>query len=98
MVLLMSCATTAIGLLPTWDSVGAVAAVSLVGLRLVQGFSSGGEISTSIPYLLESVPQRRWGLYGGWHTATVATGIASGIAVAGVLATLLTDEAMAQWG
>ncbi len=98
MVLLMSCATAAIGLLPTWDTAGVAAAVGLVVLRLVQGFSSGGEISTSIPYLLESVPHRRWGLYGGWHTATVATGIASGIAVAGLLAALLTDEAMAQWG
>ena len=43
-------------------------------LRLVQGFASGGEISTSIPFLLESAPAERWGFYGGWHTATVALG------------------------
>ena len=83
MVLLMSAATAAIGLLPTWHAVGVLASAGLVVLRLVQGFASGGEISTSIPFLLESAPTERWGFYGGWHTATVALGIACGIAVAG---------------
>ena len=98
MVLLMSGATAAIGLLPTWTAAGVVASAGLIVLRLVQGFASGGEISASIPFLLESAPTGRWGLYGGWHTATVALGIASGIAVAGVLAALLPTTAMEEWG
>src|SRR5689334_22172016 len=49
MVLLMAGATTAIGLLPPWSAAGRAAPLSLVVLRILQGFSSGGEISTSIP-------------------------------------------------
>ena len=98
MVLLMSAATAGIGLLPTWQAAGAVAPALLVGLRLVQGFASGGEISTSIPYLLELAPGRRWGFYGSLHTASVALGIASGIAVAALLSAGLTSAALESWG
>ena len=45
MLLLMAGATGAIGILPPWSAVGVVAPVSLVMLRLLQGFSSGGHSS-----------------------------------------------------
>ena len=70
----------------------------VLGARMVQGFSSGGEIATSIPFLVESAPHRRWGLYSGWHTATVATGLATGIAVAGWLSAALPANALHSWG
>ena len=98
MVLLMSGATAAIGLLPSWHAAGLLAPTCLVLLRLVQGFASGGGISSSIPYLLELAPARRWGLYGGWHTATVALGIACGIGAAGLLTAVLPHDALHSWG
>ena len=98
MVLLMTAATAAIGLLPTWSTAGAAAPAGLILFRLVQGFSSGGEISTSIPFLVESASRDRWGRYGGWHTATVALGIASGIAAAGLVSAVLTDDQLDAWG
>ena len=98
MVLLMSGATAAIGLLPSWTDAGLVAPAALVLLRLVQGFASGGEISSSITFLVESAPRGRWGRYGGWHTATVALGIASGIAVAGLASAVLSTADLEAWG
>jgi len=98
MVLLMSLATAGIGLLPPWSAVGVAAPVGLVLLRMAQGFASGGEISTSIAFLLESSPRHKWGTYGGWHTATIAMGIATGIAVAGVMSVVLPVEELRAWG
>ena len=98
MVMLMSFATAAIGLLPPWSAAGVAVPVALILLRMVQGFSSGGEIATSIPFLVESAPRRAWGLYAGWHTATVATGVATGIGVAGLLSAALPADSMHSWG
>ncbi|MFC6009287.1 MFS transporter [Angustibacter luteus] len=98
MVLLMTAATAAIGLLPPWSAIGLLAPVLLLLLRMVQGFSSGGGISSSIPFVAESAPRTRWGLYGGWHTSTVAGGIASGIAVAGIVSAVLSADDLQRWG
>ena len=57
-----------------------------------------GEIATSIPFLVESAPQRAWGVYAGWHTSTVATGVATGIGMAGPLSAALPADAMHSWG
>jgi MFS family permease len=69
MILLMAAATAAIGLLPPWSAIGVAAPACLVILRIVQGFSSGGEISTSIAFLVESArPVAGAGTPGGtWH-------------------------------
>jgi MFS transporter, MHS family, proline/betaine transporter len=98
MLLLMAGATGAIGLLPTWSAVGLVAPLSLVILRLLQGFSSGGQITTSITFLTEFAPDKRRGWYGGWHTATVAIGLALGSSAAAVASAALTAAQLADWG
>lgn len=98
MVLVMSAATALIGLLPAGPNSGPAVLVVLVLLRLVQGFASGGGISTSIPFLLEAVPHRRWGWFGGWHTASVAFGIGAGIAAATVVTTFLPSPQLQSWG
>jgi MFS transporter, MHS family, proline/betaine transporter len=98
MLLLMAGATGAIGLLPTWSAVGVVAPLSLVMMRLLQGFSSGGQITTSITFLTEFAPEKRRGWYGGWHTATVAIGLALGSSAALVATANLTAAQLAAWG
>jgi MFS transporter, MHS family, proline/betaine transporter len=98
MIVLMSLSTAAIGLLPTWSAAGVAVPVALVLLRFVQGFSSGGGLSSSLPLVVESSRPQRWGLYGGWHTASVFAGIALGTGVAGLLSAAVSDEAMSSWG
>ena len=98
MVLLMSGATAAIGLLPSWSTIGLGAPVVLVLLRLVQGFASGGQISPSITFLLESGPRTRWGRLAGWHTATIGLGVAAGLAAAWLVSAALSETALHDWG
>ena len=53
-LVLMSVPTVLIGLLPTYDRTGIMATASLLVLRLIQGFSAGGELPTTACYMFES--------------------------------------------
>lgn len=97
-VIVMSAATFGIGILPTWSSVGVVATVALVILRLAQGFSSGGEVTTSVTYLAEYAPPGARGRYGGWHLGTLSLGLALGIAAVALVGSLLGPDQLASWG
>ena len=98
MIVLMTVATAAIGLLPTWSAVGVLAPVSLLLLRLTQGFSAGGEIPSSVAFTIESAPDGRRGWYGGWHMASIAAGLAGGYGFAALLAFVLSEDALRTWG
>jgi MFS transporter, MHS family, proline/betaine transporter len=98
MLLLMAAATGAIGLLPTWAAIGVLAPILLVLLRFLQGFSSGGQLATSITFLTEFAPDRRRGWYGGWHTATVALGLAAGLSAAAITVSVLPPAELDAWG
>jgi MFS transporter, MHS family, proline/betaine transporter len=98
MIAIMSIATAAIGLLPTWSTVGVLAPVSLLVLRLAQGFSAGGEVPSSVAFLIESAPEGRRGWYGGWHLASIAFGLAGGYGIAAVLSATLSANALLSWG
>jgi MHS family proline/betaine transporter-like MFS transporter len=98
MIAMMSVATAAIGLLPTWSTVGVLAPVSLLVLRLAQGFSAGGEVPSSVAFLIESAPEGRRGWYGGWHLASIAFGLAGGYGIAAVLSATLSADALLSWG
>lgn len=58
-IVLMACATFAIGLVPSYQHIGITATILVVILRVLQGISIGGEIPGAITYLSESMPQQR---------------------------------------
>src|ERR1700727_3848944 len=64
---LMAGATGAVGLIPTYHSIGYLAAVLLVLCRLLQGFSTGGEWGGAAAFLIEDAPPSRRGISGHWH-------------------------------
>lgn len=97
-VLLMSAATAAIGLLPTHAAVGAAAPWLLTLVRVVQGLSAGGEFGGAVSVMTEFAPPGRRGLYGAWQSFTVALGLLAGAALAALLATVLSEEALHDWG
>ncbi|WP_433727693.1 MFS transporter [Actinoplanes sp. CA-051413] len=98
MIALMTVATAAIAVLPTWAMIGVLAPVLLLLLRLLQGFSAGGEVPSSVTFLLESAPPGRRGWYGGWHTASIAIGMATGYGIATLLTALCSGPALRDWG
>lgn len=97
-IALMTGATTLIGVLPTYATVGALAPWLLTFLRVLQGLSAGGEFGGAVSLLTEFAPPRRRGLYGAWQSFTVALGLLGGAGVAALLATVLDAGQLADWG
>src|SRR2546428_9152852 len=77
----MGLATAAIGLIPTFASIGVSAAFILFGLRMVQGLCLGGEYGGAITYVAEHVPDERRGYYTGWLQTSPTLGIVVSMAV-----------------
>ncbi|AGP52813.1 prop [Streptomyces rapamycinicus NRRL 5491] len=97
-LLLMTGATTLIGALPTYDTLGAAAPWLLTLLRILQGLSAGGEFGGAVSIMTEFAPPGRRGLYGAWQSFTVALGLLAGAGVAAVLATVMSEESLGDWG
>ncbi|WEB39453.1 MFS transporter [Streptomyces yunnanensis] len=97
-VLTMTAATTAIGLLPTYATVGAVAPWLLTALRIAQGLSAGGEFGGAVALMTESAPPGKRGVYGAWQSLTVAFGLLGGAAAATLVTSALTESQVAGWG
>ncbi|MFF8393193.1 MFS transporter [Streptomyces sp. NPDC016172] len=97
-IMLMTVATTLIGLLPTYAQAGALAPWLLTFLRVLQGLSAGGEFGGAVSVMTEFAPPGRRGLYGSWQSFTVALGLLAGAGAAALLATVLTEEQLGAWG
>ena len=97
-IAVMAVPTVLIGLLPTYEHWGVAATGGLILLRLIQGVSVGGELITSITFLVESAPQNRRGLYGSWAIFGGIAGILLGSAVVSLTEALVTTEQMATIG
>ena len=96
-ILLMATSTALMGCLPVYNSIGLAAPILLVLLRLVQGFSLGGEIPGAMTYLSESAPDQQ-GRMMGILFSSFLLGICLGTSVHGILALYLDSEAMMAWG
>ncbi|WP_210587847.1 MFS transporter [Streptomyces sp. GESEQ-35] len=97
-IVLMTCATTLIGVLPTYATVGALAPWLLTFLRVLQGLSAGGEFGGAVSVMTEFAPPGKRGLYGSWQSFTVALGLLGGAGAAALLATVLTEDQLGDWG
>lgn len=97
-ITLMAGSTFAIGLLPTYSSVGLLAPVLLVVCRILQGFSTGGEYSGAATFMAEYSPDSRRGFYGSFLESGTRAGSALGATVALVLQVALTDAQLLSWG
>lgn len=63
-IILMAIATTSIGLIPSYQSIGMWAGVLLVLCRSLQGIAVGGEYSSSVVYIIEQAPAKQRGFFG----------------------------------
>ena len=97
-LVLMGLSTMAVGLLPTYHSVGVWAPVLLVVLRLVQGFAVAGEISGASSMILEHAPFGRRGYFASFTLQGVQAGQILAAAVFLPLSYALSQEAFSSWG
>lgn len=95
---IMGGATTAVGLLPTYEQIGIAAPIILVLLRLLQGLALGGEYGGAATYVAEHAPDNKRGYYTSYIQTTATLGFFLALAV--VLATRVSvgDVAFKQWG
>jgi len=98
-IFLMAASTFAVGLLPTYASIGVLAPLLLVVVaRLAQGLSGGGEWGGAAAYLVEYALPGKRGLTGSWQQVSVGCGFLLGSLTAAVLTTWLSPEDMLSWG
>ena len=97
-LVLMGSATFIIGLLPDYQSIGVLAPVLLVTLRIVQGLALGGEYGGAATYIAEHAPDGRRGFFTSWIQTTATLGIVAALLVILICRGVLGDQAFAAWG
>jgi MFS family permease len=94
----MALGTGAIGLIPTFDTIGLAAAFILFGLRMIQGLCLGGQYGGAITYVAEHVSDERRGYYTGWLQTSPTLGIVLSLLVIIAVRTSLGEAAFNDWG
>lgn len=97
-ILLMALPTLAMGLLPTFASIGLAAPLLLLLLRVLQGAAIGGEVPGAWVFVAEHVPEKRIGFACGTLTAGLTFGILLGSLVATLITTTMSTQSIAETG
>lgn len=97
-IFIMSGATFVIALLPTYQSVGLLAAGLLLATRLVQGFAASGEYAGAASFLSEYAPDNKRGILTCLVPAGEAAGLLGASLMVALLHGLLTPDQMQAWG
>lgn len=97
-ILIMSGATFCIALIPGYNTIGILAPILLLLVRIVQGFSAAGEYAGASAFLVEYAPANKRGLYAAVVPASTAAGLLLGSLIAALLSSVLTAEELHDWG
>ena len=93
----MAVGTGAIGLVPTFDTIGISAAVILLALRMIQGLCLGGQYGGAITYVAEHVVDEHRGYYTGWLQTSPTLGIVLSLAVIIATRTYFGNDVFNDW-
>ena len=97
-LLIMGLATAAIGLLPSYNSIGLAAPILLVVLRLAQGLGVGGEWGGAVLMSVEHAPKGKRGLYGSFPQMGVPAGLFGATVVFAATQALTSEAQFTSWG
>ncbi|QXE36661.1 MFS transporter [Streptomyces sp. GMY02] len=97
-MILMAAGTCAIGLIPSYATIGFWAPVLLVFFRLVQGFSTGGEYGGASTFIAEYAPDKRRGYFGSFLEFGTLSGYIGAAGLVTALQTGLGAQAVEAWG
>src|SRR5271170_1016618 len=96
-LLLMGAATFVVGLLPGYDTLGNLAPLLLVTMRVLQGLALGGEYGGAATYIAEHSPDGRRGFYTSWIQTTATMGIVLALLVILACRLYFGDQAFGDW-
>ncbi|MCT8173969.1 MFS transporter [Variovorax sp. Varisp41] len=97
-ILIMGLATFAVGLLPTYSSIGSFAPAILIGLRMLQGLAIGGEYGGAAVYIAEHAPPGQRGGYTSWLQTAFIVGLCLALGVILGCRLAMSPEAFETWG
>lgn len=97
-LILMGGATFAVGLVPSYASVGVAAPLLLVLLRIIQGLAVGGEMGGAILMVTESLDPKRRAFWAAWPMTGAMLGNAAAAGVLSFLVYAMTPETFGTWG
>ncbi|MGW7055603.1 glycine betaine/L-proline transporter ProP [Streptomyces sp. NPDC054887] len=97
-MILMAVGTFAIGLIPSYATIGFWAPVLLILFRLVQGFSTGGEYGGASTFIAEYAPDKRRGFFGSFLEFGTLAGYTGAAGLVTALTAWLGSDAMEAWG
>src|SRR5438067_9423944 len=97
-LLLMGAATFIVGLLPGYGTIGALAPILLVTMRVLQGLALGGEYGGAATYIAEHAPDGKRGLYTSWIQTTATMGIVLSLLVVLICRQSLSSQDFEDWG
>lgn len=97
-ITLMGLSTFAIGALPTYSSIGILAPILLIALRMVQGLAYGGEYGGAVVYTAEHAPRGQRGLYVGWIQTAAGFALFASFLVIFLTRSAMGEETFEDWG
>ena len=97
-LLMMGIATTLIGFLPTYATIGVLAPALLIVLRFVQGLAVGGQWGGAMLLVTENAPPNRRGYYGAFAQAGAGVGLILANGTFMIITANVSDEAFMSWG
>ncbi|MCQ1946005.1 MFS transporter [Arthrobacter sp. zg-Y1116] len=97
-LVMMGISTALIGVVPTYAQIGVAGPILLIVLRIMQGFSAGGEWGGAALLSVEHAPAGKRGLFGAYPQIGVPVGMILATFVMYVLSTSLSEEDFLAWG
>ncbi|SEK54117.1 Sugar transporter [Bosea lupini] len=97
-ILIMGASTFLVGLLPSYNSIGWIAPVILIALRMLQGLALGGEYGGAAVYVAEHAPPGRRGFYTSFIQTTATLGLLLSLIVILGIRTTMGEAEFAAWG
>ncbi len=97
-IVIMGASTFLVGLLPSYNTIGWIAPVILIALRMLQGLALGGEYGGAAVYVAEHAPVGRRGFYTSWIQTTATLGLLLSLLVILVIRVNMGEAEFASWG
>ncbi|MCI2422220.1 glycine betaine/L-proline transporter ProP [Saccharopolyspora sp. K220] len=96
-MIMMAVATFCLGLIPSYAAIGVWAPALLLVVRMLQGFSTGGEYAGAMTFLSEYSPDRRRGFLGSWLEFGTLTGYVLGAGLVTAITSALPEQDVVGW-